>query len=540
MKYKHIYAIVFVLSAIGFIYYLFRSTDTSNYPANSSNGVNQLDSLSLVEKIALHPLADAVKRENYLDNTVISNWDEWIDAWTEYNLGSITENGDQILTHADVEIFRKRLWEEYAAELAEYRKTHPPPKNLSDNHPTPLIIGKTLGSYTGPQTAEALISEFDVKYIENRPESADWDEHLSKVVILQKALEIGFHFDDYSDYADILNLRGQVLNYKNAPAVWRSGALNIPITTNFEEYVDGFIHRKIWELNTIDKVFDENPYASAVSVLFPPSHPDKYLPVVGKMTYVRQKPSGAMMTWGATLTHEQRQNLLYNGIEPENIEIVYIDEEYNLVGKPKPVDRDKWREENSYDIVPEGLRAPDGTIVSPERYEEISGEPMTAETRQKYDEYVDAEFPEDLDAARREAARAAAEAARAAAEAAAKAQYEKFENHMRQLQEFSTMSDAEIKKHLERQFRKQFRPEHPKEQLELITPRRLERAFGTLFQYGYEDGMKRIRDDNETLADLLERHFGRRAQPPTSAPKNTPKPVPPKPPETTDTPADTD
>ena len=76
------------------------------------------------------------------------------------------------------------------------------------------------------------------------------------------------------------------------------------------------------------------------------------------------------------------------------------------------------------------------------------------------------------------------------------------------------MSDAEIEKQLERQFRKQFLPEHPIEQLEQITPERLERALGTLFQHGFEDGMHRIREDNATLADLLERHFGKRAKPP--------------------------
>ena len=85
---------------------------------------------------------------------------------------------------------------------------------------------------------------------------------------------------------------------------------------------------------------------------------------------------------------------------------------------------------------------------------------------------------------------------------------------MRQLEDFATMSDAEIEKKLERQFRKQFLPELPVKQIEQITPQRLERALGTLFQYGYEDGMRRIREDNATLAELLERHFGKRSQPP--------------------------
>ena len=505
----------------------------TNDHTNTIEDVDHQPSLSPEEMESLHPLVNMEKQDAYREQTVVSSWEEYLDTTTEEILGTLVRLG-KCKTPEEVEAQRKVTRSALEKNVAEYRKTNPPPK-----HPSTLSTGKLFpadGSYIGPQTSEALMAEFDAKYLENRPKSAEWDEHLSKEVFLQKALEKGFHFDDYSDYADILNLRGQVLNYKNAPKVWRSGALNIPITTNFEEYVDGFIDRKIWELNTIDKVFDENPDASGVNVFFPPSHPDKYLPVVGKMTYVRQKPSGAMMTWGATLTAEERQNLLYKGIQPEGIEIVYIDEEYNLVSKPKPFDRDKWREENSYDIVPEGLRAPDGTIVPPKRYEEISGEPMTDEIRKKYDEYVDNKPSIDPEAMSREAARAAAEAA----QAAAKAEYEKFENRMRQIEEFATMSDAEIEKKLERQFRKQFLPEHPVEQLEQITPQRLERALGTLFQYGYEDGMQRIREDNATLADLLERHFGKRTQSPASVPKNPPRPVPPKPAETTDISPDTE
>ena len=381
--------------------------------------------------------------------------------------------------------------------------------------------------YKGPQSSEALISEFDAKYLEKHPESTEWDQHFPKEAFLQKILDKGVHFNDYSDYTDFLGLREQLMKFKDAPAAWRSGDLNIPITTNFEEFVDGFIDRKIWELDTIKEVSNENPDASVVSVFFPPSHPNKYLPVVGKMTYVRQKPSGAMMTWGAMLTSEQRHNLLYKAIEPEGTEIVFIDSDYNILSeKPKPFDRDKWREENSYDIVPEGLRAPNGTIVTPERYEEIKGAPMSAEIREQYDEYVSTESPIDPDAALREAAREAA----SAAQEAAKAEFEKFQNNMRNLAEFATMSDAEIEKALERQFRRQFLPEHPVEQ---FTPERLEEALGTLFQHGFEEGFRRVRRDSPALAEQLERHFGQGQKPPPAMQKKPQRPAPPKPPEAT-------
>ena len=108
------------------------------------------------------------------------------------------------------------------------------------------------------------------------------------------------------------------------------------------------------------------------------------------------------------------------------------------------------------------------------------------------------------------------EAARAASREAAKVEYEKFANRIRQLEEFSTMSDAEIEKSLERQFRQKFLPEHPVEQL---TPERLEDALGLLFQHGFDEGFRRIKRDSPMLANQLERYFGGGQKPTPDIPK---------------------
>jgi len=389
MKHRHIYIIVFILLGLTTAFFLFRSTDTSTDDVNSTNVVSQQERLSPEEMEALHPLADEEKRKA-AGKKLISSWDEWVDGITEITVGRVVSWGE-MNTIEEVNTLRKKNREALESLIAEYRNIYPPPKDLTDEEPTTIPRRKSV-YYTGPQNSEALIEEFDAKYLEKHPESTELTEHFPKEAFLQKFLDKGYRFNEYVDYADILNLRERLMQFKDAPAAWHSGKLNIPITTNFKEYVDGFIDRKIWEFETIKKVSTENPDASVVRVFFPPSHPDKFLPALGKMTYVRQKPSGAMVTWGTMLTDEQRRNLLYKGIKPEGIEVVYIDEDYNVLSKnPKPFDRDKWREENSYDIVPEGLRAPDGTIVTPERYEELTGEPMSYKIRQKYDEYVETE-----------------------------------------------------------------------------------------------------------------------------------------------------
>ena len=509
--------------------------------------VNGGELLSPEEKAAvaaalrLHPFASKKKRL-IEEKRRVSTWEEYIDGQTEIALGVVVEEGamgapdhpwKMINTPEAIALKRSEIRSQLLRATAQLRAEQPPPEDLRD-----LPIFDATNSppkpappqyYEGPQTPEALIAEFDQYLLEVYPEASEFDEYYPKAAWIQRILDKGAVFEKDSDYGYYLSeMRRELIELKSKPDEWRSGDRGIPSTTNFEDYEDDYIQRKIWENSIVNKVSTEHPEHVVTSVFFPRSHPDKYLPQVGKMTYVRRKPdSSAMLTIGMPLTEEQHDNLLYKGIEPEDIEIVYIDEEYNLLAeKPKPYNRDEWNKKHIYDIVPEGLRAHDGTIVTPERYEEVLGKPMSAEIKQRYDEYVGTELPVDPDAARREAAREAA----AAAQATAKSEYEKFENRMRQLEEFGTMSDAEIGKALERQFRQKFLPDHPVEQL---TPERVENALGTLFQHGFEEGFRRLRRDSPALAEQLERYFGGGQKKPPEIPRKPQRPTPPKPPEAT-------
>ncbi len=502
-------------------------------PRAAGGSVSGLDKAS---RVALHPLAADWETVEAAQKQQVNSFDDWARKTVEIGLAldvlyGLINTPEELASLREEKLTKQLRWatsiEAQGCSLPKYPYEWPklPPKKLFD--------------YEGPQTAEALMAEYDQRWLNTSPPRyTDWDAHYPKAAWIDRIVSMGGKFQEMRDYDFYLKLRGSLIRHKGTPNKWRSGAFGIPPTTNFEKYESAYINRKIWENDMRKKVRAAHPDEPRITTFFPSSQPDKYLPVVGNMTYVYRKPnSSAMRTYGTILTDEQSANLRDKGIEPEGIEIIYIDDEYNvLTEKPEPYNHQEWLEKNTYLIVPEGLRDPDGTLVSPERYHEITREEMPYETRQRYDEYVGAESSIDLDAARREAARAAAEAS----QATAKVEYEKFQNRMRQLEEFATMSDAEIEKKLERQFRKQFLPELPVEQLEQITPKRLERALGTLFQYGYEDGMRRIREDNATLADLLERHFGKRSQPPASVPKNPQRPVPPKPAETTDTPTDTE
>ena len=529
---------ILVLLVSGTVFFLFQRSK-NNTDGTGGEQLSPEEKAAVAAALRLHPLASEKKRLIEQKRRV-SSWEEYIDGRTEIALGVVVELGARgepdhpwkgINTPEAVALQRSEIRSQLLRATAKLRAEQPPPEDLrklpifdASNHP---VKPEPPKYYEGPQTPEALTAAFDTYLQEVYPESSAFDEHYPKAAWLQRILDKGAIFERDADYGYYLSaVRRELIALKAKPDEWRSGSRNIPPTTNFEEYEEGFIARKIWENNITNQVSRENPESSTI-VYFPRSHPDKYLPKVGKMTYVHRKPdSSAMYSMGHPLTKEQRDNILYKGIEPEDIEIVYIDGDYNvLTEKPKPYNRKEWKKRHTYDIVPEGLRAYDGTILSPERYEEVRGESMSDEIRQRYDEYIGTASPGDADAALREAAREAA----AAAKATAKAEFEKFQNRARQLEEFATMSDVEIEKALERQFRRQFLPEHPMEQL---TPERLENALGTLYQHGYEEGFRRIRRDSPVLAEQLERYFGTGQKKQPQKPKPPQRPAPPKPSDT--------
>jgi len=115
----------------------------------------------------------------------------------------------------------------------------------------------------------------------------------------------------------------------------------------------------------------------------------------------------------------------------------------------------------------------------------------------------------DIGAARAEAAR---EVMREMAEVE-KADFEQFQDDLRKFEEFANMSNVEIMVELERQFLRQFVPEHP-------TDENISKALKTLDQHGFEEGFRRIRRNSPAVADLLEKFFGLSSELPPELPEN--------------------
>ena len=475
----------------------------------------------------LHPLATEAKLAEAKKQPV-ETWDEWMDATVEVILAEAILYGNfkspYLTTYwvedSTEEVVSKRTW--LRESLTWYRKRlewwlKPPPA-----YPGGLIDYTQLDEYQGPHppTGASLLDQFEAVYKDKNPKAGYLDEHYPKEAWLNTLLEKGAHIEDYNDFKFLLKVRQSLLRQKENPEEWISGKDGIPITTNFEEYADGFIDRKIWEYSIVQKVRAENPGTSP-TVFFKSNDPDKYFPSVGSMAYVNiGEHRESMSTMGALLTEKQRDDLLKKGIEPEDIEIIYLDDDNNIISQPPPlVDNRQPDYEN--------IIAFDGIKVTPENYKQLLGRPAPEKWLEKYDTLQDTEILAPPNDSELEAIRAAAREAAESAHEAAKVEFEKFQNSMRQLEEFSTMSDVEIEKALERQFRQKFLPEHPVEQ---FTPERLEEALGTLFKHGFEKGFRRVKRDSPALANQLERYFGTERRPPQKS-KPSQRSAPPRPPE---------
>lgn len=484
----------------------------------------------------LHPLADAEKLAAAKQQPV-ATWDEWIDATVEVILAEAILYG-QVKTpyltvtwwgeDTPVEIAERRQGireslTQYKKYLQEWRRPHP-------EHPGGLQSITELSLYWGPQppTAESLLAEFDAVYRDKHPKAAYLDEHYPREPWLETLLEKGAHFNEYGDYKYYLGLRKSLLQKKEQPDEWHSGAHGIPITTDFNEYADGFMDRKVWEYSIVQKVSAENPGKSP-SVYFDAEDPDKYFPVVGKMTYVNLGPDRQRMsTWGTLLTTEQKNSLWKNGIEPEGIEIVYVDDDNNVISEPPPLfDERQYSRENVISF--------DGIPITPENYEELLGHPMPAKWMENYEERQTRDTPPILPDT---------DAIGTAAKDAALQTQEQFQQGLRELEKFANMSDTEIQAELERRLTPQL-PELPTDtdienrlwsemQSAQMTPARFEAALKILEKYGPAEGMQKLTEADPKAAEQVKRIFGlppETEHPPAQQPAPEPqhRHVPPEP-----------
>ena len=232
------------------------------------------------------------------------------------------------------------------------------------------------------------------------------------------------------------------------------------------------------------------------------------------MTYVQRRSDSdyQVLYMGASLTEKQKFDLQFRGIEPEGIEIIYIDEMgKTLEEKPPPFKREEFRK-----MMAEGEKPPSKEWGNPNG-------PLPDSEEFLPPERTDTELDFRKQRAREEFERQAEEAAQI--------EFEQFIQEVRQLEKFATMSDAEITAELEKQLRQQLLPELPTEESledalrEMITPKpvtpeRFEKAMNILQSHGPKEGLKRLVKDDPELAQYFLRN-PQKVPPKRSQPSNS-------------------
>ena len=460
-------------------------------------------------RLSLHPLTTEQAREEYMKRPV-KTWEEWADKVTERGLGYLVQWDPELDTPEKIAKERAEIregWEPFVQYGKSQQEIPPQPGEESRTWKMGdvLDIGVIPSRrHEGPQTTEALMASFDENYVRITPQTADWDAHYPREEWIQMLLDKGVYFENRSDYDQYLDMRNHIIMAESHPEWWDSGLSGVARVDTFEDYKDAYIRRRVFQQETFKSVQKSDP--DMVSLMWPSERPDKYLVMKGDRLYVRLKhESLSMSMWGKLVSREEARDLNLNGILPKDREVIFIDENYDIISEAEVRKARKENEEkNTLPFPPDAVGTYDKEPSSIENFDYLDDD-FLGDT----EDFGSMEF--DIEAARSEAAR---EAINEMMEAE-KVSFERFQNDLRTLAEFSNMSDAEIAAELERQILQKFTPDIP-------TDDSINRALNTLDQYGFKEGFRRIRRDNPTVADMLEKFFGQPSDVPPERPKNIP------------------
>lgn len=284
-------------------------------------------------------------------------WKKWIDEQIEIRSKDLLE------TYNNLEPKNREELEEYIAGLdppmtfEEYKEASlialraavvAKARELIEESPAPPVGGEpltitfTVGEaylvpplkHEGPMTPTALMDSFDEKYGGYSSAEAPVEEKYPRAEWIQLCIDAGYPLTTYDGYLAALNLRWDVDVYENNPAQWASGELNIPPTDDWNTYKIAFIEARARMTQRAYDAMDTDPEVTGGYT--PWSHPDVFLPAKENLVYVNRNGRGTNY-FGTELTDGQRYNLTHHGIHPEGIEIVYIDNDYNILTERPPL-----------------------------------------------------------------------------------------------------------------------------------------------------------------------------------------------------------
>lgn len=205
--------------------------------------------------------------------------------------------------------------------------------------------------YEGPQTVEAIMKEFDHRYgrvvvVGSKVSMSEVDARYPRAEWVQRALDLGIRFKDYSDYSTILRARDTAFAAQMAPYPHPSqrsqlnkdlGGASDASLINLDAHIVAAARMsdQIWEgiekgLLNDDIFFTPNRY-------IPTRSNQVHIRVILDLTSSSNLVLGGAVLYGPgdrDLTEEEVYVLTRHGVAPEGIELVYLDQNY----EPLPPD----------------------------------------------------------------------------------------------------------------------------------------------------------------------------------------------------------
>ncbi len=473
-----------------------------------------------------------------------SPWGSWVEAQTEFSMKHTLadlerSNSTIVLSDEWKKSLREKRYAELEANAEGLKKvlSEPPPLKrmayqfeLDENMPQ-----KYQGPW--PQTAQSLMDAFD-EYHNQGYTDETFDAKYPRAEWLTMLIERGVTFEHYGDYAEYLNMRVSLKWLEDKPEEWEAGFNGIAPAHDWDTFKDNYIDRNIWEMQQLRAAQQTDP--TIWTATFGGSNKDIFLPHTPNRVYVKRSGHDTLFN-GVSLTEQERDNFIFKGIEPEGVEMVYLDENDNILdeklsplsweaifekaGPPPP----GWEKD-----LPEGWEPPPGLV------EAINKKWKNTDTAtQALDDVhtipsetvLQNELLEDSTQDHLKST----QAEKKFREMLTQAEEEFFESLMKTDAELEAAFEMELEKYFiqeglivpseadfEKEFRKQF-------EAEVLTPISLDKAMETLERHGLTEGFRRLQNEDPEVAKVIAELLGaRRLQ--RKAQRYTPPPKPPEPP----------
>ena len=289
-------------------------------------------------------------------------WEVWIKIQTDVVVEKFVDaSAKKNVTFTNEQLVdlrrQARLLVIATAEKEKKKSDIPPPVSESDvkvditDTPAYNTVGK---KHTGPQTVEALMDAFHTNYNKGKL-SSEIDRIYPPQQWIQSILDRGLTIQNAAEYSEYMAIRSSLIDIENDPQFreMRSRGLGIP-ASDIEALKTAHLEKEIDYKRRFHNArrADERIHFLGLTG----SNNETELPfyVGRKMTYVQRKSGYNVSSFGASLTEKQRFDLLFRGIEPEGIEIIYLDEMgKTLEEKPPPFKREEFRK-----MMAEGEKPP--------------------------------------------------------------------------------------------------------------------------------------------------------------------------------------